>query len=169
MGALFPKLENLLIRADGTRRPSTSFFDIGNDLGTLKEISAVALVQVGSVIAEYDSEGLEPSPKRFTIRVEYKALLEAWGHFSDSTLEDYPHGPTALDRKVVDAWNMCQNMDDETSPYHYAAKERFRWEAADFFEVMIRNCRSFWRPWMWQAYSFEFWTNWVPPYERYNV
>lgn len=81
VGALSPKLADLLIRTDGTSRPSTSLFDIGQDLRILKQITAVAFVQIGSIVAEYNSEGFEPSPKRFTIKVEYKALVVACEYF----------------------------------------------------------------------------------------
>lgn len=167
--ALFPKLEALLIKTDGTSRPSTSLFDISQDLETIDEVTTVKFDGVGSIIAEYNAERLVLNPGHFTIRVQYKALVEACNFFDNPTKKGSPSGSAALSHSVANAWNLGCNVNDETSPYHYAAKERFEVEKAAFFEVMNCNCRYFWRQRMGKDYKFEFYTNLVYPYEPYSA
>lgn len=102
--ALFPKLEDLVIRTDGTSRPSTSsLFDIGQSLESCGEIATVTFEKVGSIVARYHSEHFEQEARHFTIRVEYNALADAWECFDNHAVKGYLSGSIALNRSVMKA------------------------------------------------------------------
>lgn len=155
---LFPKLQTITVYTDGSSLPTTSLFDIGQDLFTSPFVKSVQFVSVGHIEAKCTGK------PNLTITVKFKKFFDTWQGYATMSQETLKAtAAEILARKERDfashvyhlyATFRCLDLED-------FVEEFVEMQSESFYREMPKVCPAFAQGGL---RSYELWTWFAVPY-----
>jgi hypothetical protein len=158
---MFPALQSMTVHTDGTPKPSTSLFDIGQDcFMSPAHLTEVRFLAVGCLIAK-TCHG-----SSYTMTVEYKKLTELWEEIDEMSPESFAYvrhsfrlwPDESLFGRVVRTYFGREQVDRSDCECPFEPPE-------EFVRLLTKYCPAF----RVSIYHHEFCTAVASPYSPYRT